>query len=125
MPDVYHKKDAVDKLSHKQKIVLVSIAVLLNKMRQANIHTIMESVNISHPECNSVLTSLKNKEMVTAKRCPTFFKDVISLTEFGKETIKALHKQLANVQEDSVEEEYANISGQSYNQFESERCVVT
>ena len=32
---------------------------------------------------------------------------------------------LANVQEDSVEEEYANISGQSYNQFESERCVVT
>lgn len=127
MVDIYpkYKMELLNKLSHNSKMVLVCIAVLQNKMRQANVHTIMESLNMEHPIVNSCLTILKRRELITAKRCPTFFKDVIDLTERGRDTIKALHNTLANVQEDSVEEEHANISGQSDNQFESERSAVT
>ena len=64
--------------------------------------------------------------MIHAQYCPTFFRDIYSITEYGEEIMSEIKEELlANVQEDSVEEEYANISGQSYNQFESERCVVT
>ena len=127
MVDIYpkYKMELLDKLSHNSKMVLVCIAVIQNKMRQANVHTIMESLNMEHPIVNSCLTILKRRELITAKRCPTFFKDVIDLTERGRDTIKALHNTLANVQDDSVEEEYANISGQSNNQFQSERSAVT
>ena len=127
MVDIYpkYKMELLNKLSHNSKMVLVCIAVLQNKMRQANVHTIMESLNMEHPIVNSCLTILKRRELITAKRCTTFFKDVIDITERGRDTIKALHNALANVQEDSVEEEHANISGQSDNQFESERSAVT
>lgn len=127
MVDIYvkYKMELLDKLGHNSKMVLVSIAVLQNKMRQANVHTIMESINMEHTTVNSCLTILKRRELITAKRCPTFFKDVIDLTKRGKDTIKALQNTLANVQDDSVEKEYANISGQSNNQFKSERCAIT
>ena len=127
MVDIYEKyrMELLDKLSHNTKLVLVAIAVIQNQMRQANVHTIMEHLNMEHPTVNGVLSVLKRRELITAKRCPTFFKDVIDLTERGRDTIKALHNTLANVQDDSVEEEYANISGQSDNQFESERSAVT
>ena len=127
MVDIYvkYKKPLVEQLTHKQKLVLVGIVVIQNKMRQANVHTLMEQLNMEHPTINGVLTTLKRRELISAKRCPTFFKDVIDVTELGRETIKALHNVLADVQEDSVQEEYANISGQSNNQFESERSAVT
>ena len=127
MVDIYpkYKMELLDKLSHNSKMDLVCIAVLQNRMRQANVHTIMESLSMEHTTVNSILNILKRRGLITAKRCPTFFKDVIDLTERGRDTIKALHNTLANVQDDSVEEEYANISGQSDNQFESERSAVT
>ena len=57
MVDIYvkYKMELLDKLSHNSKMVLVSIAVLQNRMRQANVHTIMESLNMEHTTVNSIL----------------------------------------------------------------------
>ena len=71
---------------------------------------------MEHTTVNSILNVLKRRELITAKRCPTFVKDVIDLTERGRDTIKALQNTLANGQDDSVEEKYANITGQDHNQ---------
>ena len=109
------------------KIVLVCIAKIQKEPRQPYLRVLVEELpQIDYGLISSAINSLKLKKMIHAQYCPTFFRDIYSITEYGEEIMSEIKEELlANVQEDSVEEEYANISGQSYNQFESERCVVT
>ena len=109
------------------KIVLVCIAKIQKETRQPYLRVLVEELpQIDYGLISSAINSLKLKKMIHAQYCPTFFRDIYSITEYGEEIMSEIKEELlANVQEDSVEEEYANISGQSYNQFESERCVVT
>jgi len=115
------------RVTHIHRMILVSIAKIQKEMRQAMLITVKEEL----PSCSTTLissgiNSLKLKKIISATYCPTFFRDIYSITDYGYEVIEEIKEEvLASMQEDSVEEEYANISGQSNNQFKGERCAIT